>query len=214
MTERLLTTKIEGNALTRQRLMLIAVAGLFVLPVVGAWLMFQYVEQAGPPATMNHGELIVPARPLQPLDLVSSADATPLDADFLKGKWTFVLLSPGPCEAECRRNLYHTRQIRTALNQYTGRLQRLIVLRESAPAALLLELRNDHPKLSIAGGSVAQWDAFASQFPEVSTPENTAEQPFYLVDPLGNLMMRYDPTLEPKRILKDLQRLMKTSQVG
>ena len=126
MTERLLTTKIEGKALTRQRLMLIAVAVMFALPVVGAWLMFQYVEQAGPPATMNQGELVVPARPLQPLDLVAADDGRPLAADFLKGKWTFVLLSPGPCQAECRRNLYHTRQIRTALNQYTGRLQRLV----------------------------------------------------------------------------------------
>jgi len=37
---------------------------------------------------------------------------------------------------------------------------------------------------------------------------------FYLIDPLGNFMMRYEMTAEPKGVLKDLQRLLKYSALG
>jgi hypothetical protein len=36
----------------------------------------------------------------------------------------------------------------------------------------------------------------------------------YLVDPLGNVMMRFPAGAEPRRMLKDLDRLLKASQVG
>jgi len=36
----------------------------------------------------------------------------------------------------------------------------------------------------------------------------------YLVDPLGNLMMRFPPDLEPKSLLKDLKHLLKVSRIG
>ena len=36
----------------------------------------------------------------------------------------------------------------------------------------------------------------------------------YLVDPNGNVMMRFPAASEPRRMLKDLERLLKASQIG
>jgi hypothetical protein len=35
-----------------------------------------------------------------------------------------------------------------------------------------------------------------------------------MIDPLGNLMMYYEPTDEPNGILRDLRKLLKWSQIG
>jgi hypothetical protein len=36
----------------------------------------------------------------------------------------------------------------------------------------------------------------------------------YLVDPLGNLMLRFPRDPEPRLMIKDLARLLKASQIG
>ena len=36
----------------------------------------------------------------------------------------------------------------------------------------------------------------------------------YLVDPLGNVMMSYNPKQSPKDIYSDLTRLLKASKIG
>jgi hypothetical protein len=36
----------------------------------------------------------------------------------------------------------------------------------------------------------------------------------YVVDPLGNLMMRYPEDPDPGRVIKDLERLLKLSRIG
>jgi len=36
----------------------------------------------------------------------------------------------------------------------------------------------------------------------------------YLIDPLGNLMLRFPRDPDPSRMVKDLQRLLKASRIG
>jgi hypothetical protein len=40
------------------------------------------------------------------------------------------------------------------------------------------------------------------------------EDYLYLVDPIGNLMMRFERDGEPRRIHKDMTRLLKASRIG
>jgi hypothetical protein len=44
--------------------------------------------------------------------------------------------------------------------------------------------------------------------------ERSAVDHIYLVDPLGNLMLRFPANPDPQRMLKDLARLLKASRVG
>jgi hypothetical protein len=52
--------------------------------------------------------------------------------------------------------------------------------------------------------------ALLARFAEPGAPPER----IYLVDPLGNLMMRFPRDPDPKLMMKDLSRLLKASQIG
>jgi hypothetical protein len=48
-----------------------------------------------------------------------------------------------------------------------------------------------------------------------SLPDNNPiTHNIYVMDPIGNIMMQFSPDLSPKLILKDLNKLLKVSQIG
>lgn len=190
----------------RRQLILLAV--LFAAPVITAWLAWKLAVTEGVGATTNAGQLVTPARPLAAISL-ADADGEPLGDRLLTGRWSYVLLSTGGCGTACADKLYLTRQVRTGVSKDMQRVQRLLVVRE-LPADLGA-MRATHPDLKIAVLDAGAWQAFASQFGSHIDAEQGV---FFMVDPLGNLMMRYDSGVEPKGVLKDLRKLLKVSQVG
>ena len=198
--------------LRRQRLKLLAIFFLFALPLLSAVIWHANTDRWRPGTTTNYGELISPARPLVAFEMLGLNGAH-ITQDFLRGKWTLVYIGPAQCGKECQGNLYNMRQVRVALNEKIDRVQRLWVLSDANRAEQLPALLSDHPGLAVAKPSSAELEQFLVQF---STPETTGpvQGRIYLVDPLGNLMMRYPPAADPKGLLKDLQRLLLTSWVG
>ena len=183
----------------RRQLMLLI--GLFLLPPIAAWLAWQYLGEHGVSATTNAGTLISPARPLQ-------LDGLPA-AQQLRGRWLYVVFAHQGCDERCQEQLYLTRQVRIAVNKDTPRVKRLLLLDAAPDAALQEKLNQEHPDLLVAANidealrASFRGEAFGS----------SGEQ-FFLVDPLGNLMMFYPAQTNPKGILRDLQKLLKISQVG
>jgi len=133
----------------------------------------------------NYGELIAP-RPV----------AGPLAP--LKGKWVLVTFDAAACAAVCERKLYIVRQVRRALGKDMDRIERLWVLTDRG---------KPRPEL-IAALDGSQVASAQLDFPG----ERTAY--IYLVDPLGNLMMRFPGEADPSKMIKDLQRLLKYSSFG
>jgi hypothetical protein len=96
------------------------------------------------------------------------------------------------------------RQVRRALGKDMLRVERLWIVTDAAvpPTALLA---------AIEGTQVAPMDAgLAAAFPA----ERSLADHIYLVDPLGNLMMRFPRDPDPSRMIQDLQRLLKLSRFG
>ena len=91
-------------------------------------------------------------------------------------------------------------------------MQRLLVTRQSLDTQLLDRLRKEHADLQIVTLASDDWPAMAAQFEIESRPEQAYR--FFLIDPLGNLMMAYAPDAPPKGVLKDLRKLLKVSQIG
>lgn len=185
------------------RLKLLLLAALFLAPVVAAVTTFFYAPELFS-GRVNYGTLVSPARPVPQLGLTDAAGAAAPTA--LLGKWTLVYLGGAECEAACRDRLLLARQVRTAQNQHRGRVQRVYL----APSAEALEraraaLAAEHPDLAfyVAAGPAA------AQFFQPSDP-----QALYLLDPLGNWMMVYAGTIEPKGLHRDLKKLLRISQVG
>jgi len=178
------------DAAWRGRLKLALLALFFGAPFVLAWLAW-WLDWA-PGTTSNYGELITPARPLE---------GAPLDG--LRGKWVLVTFDLAACDAYCEKKLYFMRQVRRAQGKDQERIARLWLVTDGG---------QPHPELlsSIQGTVVEPGSAADARFPAAGARSDH----IYVVDPLGNLMMRYPRDPDPSRMLKDLQRLLKVAGFG
>jgi len=169
----------------RTTLLLIALA--CAAPVILATLAYYFGWAPG--SSSNYGELI-PPRPL---------DGAPLEK--LRGKWVLVSFDASACDSYCEKKLYFMRQTRRAQGKEQVRIERLWLLTDAGRprAELLTALEDAH---------VAPAEGLAKSF-----PGNPSDH-IYLVDPLGNLMLRFPRDPDPKRIIKDLTRLLKYSRIG
>ena len=156
-------------------------------PVVLGTLAYVFGWGVGKPA--SYGELIAP----QPLS------GPPFGQ--LRGKWLLVSFDSAACDARCERKLYYLRQVRRAQGREMERVERLWVVTDSA-----VPRKDLFP--AIEGTYVAADHRVVAQF-----PGNVADH-IYLVDPLGNLMLRFPPDPDPSRMIKDLQQLLRYSRIG
>jgi hypothetical protein len=144
-----------------------------------------YLFGWSPGAPANYGELIPPK-------VVASLDE-------FRGKWLLVTFDAGKCDAYCERKLYVMRQVRRAQGKDMDRIERLWVLSDAGkPRAEALAASE--------GTRVGRLSA--EDFP------GTPADHIYVVDPLGNLMLRFPRDPDPSRVIKDLQRLLKYSRFG
>jgi hypothetical protein len=179
---------LPEDPVKRGRAKLALLALFFLLPVGASWFIW-WLDLA-PGTTGNYGTLLRP----QPVALPAAGD--------LKGKWVLVQFDGGACDSWCERKLYIMRQVRRAQGKEMQRMARLWLLTDAAqPRAELLA--------AIEGTVLAPAGA-AAGFPA----DPAATDYIYLVDPLGNLMMRFPRDPDPGRLIKDLQRLLRASSFG
>ena len=197
----------------RSRLLLIAVVASFAVPLVLAiiWLRVVQSGAAGELGDTSRGELIRPAVPIEAFALVDGAGED-IDLDTFRGIWTMLYVPAGECGDVCERNLYHMRQVRLALNHRMKRVQRLVV--PAGEATIPGPLVAEHPGVILADGDAAARAGFAEQVARAQADMPIVEDAIYLVDPFGNLMMRFAPELPPESMLKDVKHLLKVSKIG
>jgi len=190
-----------------------ALATLFFLPLLAsAWLYYGMSWMPG--GHVNHGELIRPPRPLPPVSLarvqiageaggeLAASESTPF-----RGKWTLVYIGDGSCDASCRGTLYVMRQTRLALGTDMTRLDRVFLV--TANCCARSYLARQHAGITVLDAAGAAGAPLLRLFP----PGDQAHT-LFVVDPLGNLMMRYDVRRDPRGLLVDLKRLLELSQIG
>jgi hypothetical protein len=181
------------------RLSLWLIVALTVAPVAASYLMF-YVWP--PERTVNHGELIEP-HPLPDLPLATAGGA-PFRLSQLKGKWVLVSVDRAGCDAYCELKLVYMRQLRLTQGKNMDRVERLWLVTDEEPP-------RGAEALAAEGTRIVRADAeLVKAFPA----QDSSRDHLYLVDPLGNLMMRFPRGAEPRLMIKDLARLLKASQVG
>lgn len=141
-----------------------------------------YLLGWSPGALSNYGELLEP-RPVSGFEP-------------LRGKWVLVTFDAAACDAYCEKKLYFMRQVRRAQGKDMDRVERLWGLTDGGkPRAELLA--------AIEGTRIEKNQS--KMFP------GNAVDHIYLVDPMGNLMLRFPRDPDPSKMIKDLQRLLKYS---
>ena len=181
----------------RQKLLLLM--GLFAVPIVASVLAYNLLHLA---PTANYGELLSP-----PASVTTQRFSTPAGAAFrfgdLAGRWVLVASDSGACEHRCREKLVAMRQLRLALGRNASRIERVFVVDDTRmPAAGAME---EFPGMHLALTP-----------PGLAIPAGAANDRahIYLVDPNGNVMMRWPDPPDMRRMFKDLERLLKASQIG
>ncbi len=191
--------------MSRGRGTLIGVAALFLVPLGVAFALY-YGSDWRPGKRTNHGELIVPPRPL-PAVALRDADGAALPPRLFHGKWSLVYLGSGRCPDSCRQALYTMRQTRLELNQEMGRVQRVFLATgECCERAFLA---TEYPGLITVDAAEESAAALLREFPRAAPVSE-----LYIVDPLGNLMLRFDLGKDQKGLLQDLKKLLTLSQIG
>jgi hypothetical protein len=181
---------------------------LLVLLVCAAPVLASYFSYfvLRPQARSNYSELILPTRSLPALPL-RTLDGQPLAAASLRGQWLLLALGPADCPADCDKRLYLQRQLREMLGRERDRVDKLWLVTDGGdvPAALRATLDAD-PSLRVLR---VPRDALAAWLqPETG---RALEDHLYLVDPMGEWMMRVPADPEPARIKRDLDRLLRAS---
>lgn len=175
------------------------IIALTTAPVAASYLIYYFWQ---PGRTVNYGDLIGPhALPDAKLTLM---DGGPLRLSELKGKWVLAMIDTASCDARCEKKLLYMRQLRLTQGKNSDRVERLwLVSGEGIPAAAGT-VRQD-------GTRVARADAALLR---IFPAPGAASDHIYVIDPIGNLMMRFPRDPDPRLMIKDLARLLKASQVG
>ncbi|MDH3952764.1 MAG: cytochrome oxidase assembly protein, partial [Gammaproteobacteria bacterium] len=64
------------------------------------------------------------------------------------------------------------------------------------------------------GGLITLQDAALRVVLDNKKPESLPAGGFYLIDPLGNLVLYFGPGINPRDMVDDIKRLLKLSRIG
>jgi hypothetical protein len=172
------------------------IAALALAPLVAAYVVY-YLFPRQPAA--NYGTLL-PTAPA-PQIVGTRADGSPFRLDDLHGRWV-LLWGAGPsCDSVCDKALYATRQARTMQGKDQDRIVRAwLVVGDATPAPGLL---TPHPDLVVVRIAQSALD-----------PLPGGHGTLYVIDPLGNLVLRYPADPDVRGIANDLTRLLRASRIG
>ena len=153
-----------------------------------------------------YGELIDPQRPL-PAVVATLPDGTSTTLRALKGQWLLITVADAACDALCERQLYLQRQLRESLGREKDRLDRVWLVSDAAPVPARLDNGlHGATVLRVPAAELARW--------LVPTTGHTLAEHFFVVDPLGNWMMRFPARMDAEgagRAKRDLGRLLRAS---
>jgi hypothetical protein len=181
-------------------LKLVGIGVLATLPVIASYVLYWFWT---PEKHVNYGALLEP-RPLARIPL-RTLEGEAFDFEKLRGHWILLVTDGGKCGPRCQEKLWQVRQVRQAQGKDLHRIERVWLIDDGeTPDA---ETPQAHAGLLIARGPV---EAIADALPAQKSPREHV----YLVDPLGNLMLRFPRDADPKRMIKDLTRLLKYSGTG
>ena len=191
---------LERRRTSTGRIKMLLVLLVCAAPVIASYLTYFVIR---PQARSNYSTLILPTKSLPALAL-TTPEGQPLSAGTLKGQWLLVTVGPSSCAKACEDRLYMQRQLREMLGRERQRIDKVwFVTDAGAIAPALREVITPMTLLRVDRGALAAWLA-----PEAG---RALDDHLYVVDPMGEWMMRVPADAEPARVKRDLDRLLRAS---
>jgi len=179
-----------------------------IAPVALAYIMFFFVEVK---SFVNHGEILNPIVHISSFKLKDEKNEI-IPQDELTYKWRLISFVGSSCDEQCETRLYDTRQIHTSLGKDQHRLIRMFVHLEPADDSLSTLSAEAHPNVTNVNGDASIIiDALGDN---IRSDVGITNNEVYIMDPMGNVMMRFTQDQPNKEFLYDLKKLLKASQIG
>lgn len=197
------------DALARQRaagrFKLLLIVAACAAPVIASYTLYYGVRPTGGAtaySTLIQPTVAMPAVPAQPL-----AGGAPQLLRGLAGQWLIVAVDGGGCAAACEKRLFMQRQLREMTGRDRDRIDKLWLVIDDAPVSPQLQQAlagtPGMHMLRVPRATVAAWLQPA--------PGHALEDHLYIVDPLGEWMMRAPADADPSRLKRDVERLLRAS---
>jgi hypothetical protein len=193
----------DAERTARGRWRMLGVLLVCAAPVIASYLTYYVIR---PEARRNYGELIEPQRPL-PAVTATAVDGEAVALPSLRGQWLLVSVGSGACDAACECHLYLQRQLRESLGRDKDRVDWVWLVADGEPVREPLRpALSQAVVLQVSAGALAQWLTPA--------PGRQLSDHLYLIDPMGNWMMRFPAALDmagAAKAKRDLERLLRAS---
>ncbi len=185
---------------------MILVMLLCASPVVASYITYYVIRPEG---RRNFGELINPQRPLPDM-VATQMDGKTTNLRALKGQWlllSVVNAERGACNEACAHTLYLQRQLHTSLGKERDKVDRVLLLADDqAVDPTLRGQLGDVTILNVPKAALQTW----------LQPANgqALQDHLYLVDPMGNWMMRFPPQIDlsaAAKVKRDMERLLRAA---
>lgn len=182
---------------------------LFGLPYIAAF--YFYFNRADMDLmTSNYGTIISPAHPIPDVKL-QKLDNSDFKISSLKGKWVLMSIGSSECKQDCIENLYKIRQIKKAVGPNFDRITKLVFLKDKTNIESFKLLLKEYYGMDVIVPSGSNYNNFLMNFLYEGVE---LEDSIFIIDPAGNYMMAYPKGADAKKMLKDIERLLKVSKIG
>ena len=119
-------------------------------------------------------------------------------------RWQLLVSAPAACAEDCQRLVYLVRQIQVGLGRDASRASHALATAQPLASDYQAQLEREYPQLQ-------RYPLDAQRYlQKVGEPGPQ----LWIVDPHGNLVLRYDGTVNGKHVLDDLRHLLKLSNIG
>lgn len=183
---------------------LLAIIAICAAPVIASYLTYYVIKPSG---RTNYGVILDPRAYPMPALGSTALDGKPRGLDAYKGKWIMLQADGAVCQDKCKKKLFDMQQLRLMQGKEMDRIERVWLITDDQPLETILMREYDGTRmLRVKLGALKGW---------LPVERNTAiSDHIYMIDPLGNLMMRFPKDADPSKIKKDIDKLLKASSIG
>ena len=184
---------------------LLLIALVCAAPIVGSYFTYYVIKPKG--GTTSYGTLIEPQRPIPDSLVVTGEDGKPVKFDSLRGRWLMISVDSSACDKACATKLYFMRQVRATQGGERERIVNVYLRTDAGKVPDVIDSAYKDTEMLVADPKeIAAW-----------LPVDNGTQlsdHIYMVDPNGNLMMRFPKDPNPSKIKGDVTKLLKNSRIG
>ncbi|EXF94373.1 hypothetical protein HK44_001785 [Pseudomonas fluorescens HK44] len=177
----------------RGRWQLVLILLMVIGPMILATGMYK-LQFWVPEGRSYHGELIGNGQSRADLGVQADED-----------RWQMLVTAPQDCSVDCQQLVYLARQIQVALGPDASRASHALAVAQPLSADYEAKLKLEYPQLQ-------RYPLDLSTYTKNVQGKGSAQ--LWIIDPHGNLVLRFDPSVKGKDLLNDLRHLLKLSNIG